>query len=91
MGPQEIADRAGRLGLKRKALAELSGLDINTVGMALNGGSDCRHSTVEKLQTALEGAERDQVRRLAALHPQAAIEAATVAMCPDRTSQRIGS
>jgi len=84
MRPQEIAKRAHDLGLQQKALAKLSGLHRTHVGQVLNDDLDPRQSTLDKLQEALIGAELEQVRRLAKLHPQAALEAATVAMCPQQ-------
>jgi len=88
MGPQQIAERAAKLGLKRGEFARLASVNVNTVRLVLSDSSDPRHSTLEKLQAALLKAEEQQARRLAGLHPQAALEAATVAMCPDRLQQR---
>ena len=91
MGPLQIAEIAKRvrlLRLKRTELARLSKVDANCLAAALDGRSDPRLSTLAKLQTALVGAELETLRRLAAIYPQEAMEAATVALCPQRAEQQ---
>lgn len=83
MRPSECARRAEILRLSNAELARLSSLDENTVAKFLSGRTDARLSTLSAIDDALSAAELETLRRLASRHPSAAIEAATVALCPD--------
>lgn len=68
MTPAEIDARARAVHLKRSDLAELSGLPPDTVGRTLNGRTDPRLSTTNKLAQALTAEELRLRDHLLALH-----------------------
>lgn len=85
MRPQQISERSKALRLKKADLARLSGLNETHVGQVLNGRRPATSQvTVEKLANALVETEQAELRRLVALYPQIAMEAATMALCPAR-------
>lgn len=82
----QIKERADviRLSLRRLALG-------TTVSPSVAyGGATGKHETRRSKEAELGGAlvveELRLLRHLAALHPQTAIEAATVALCPEKRS-----
>lgn len=80
MQPEQIAERCARVGLRRKALAALAGLDETTVERTLNRKTRPLYETVDKLGEALRGYELATLRHLARLYPQEAV----AACCPER-------
>lgn len=82
----DLAARAKSLGISQRKLSALTGFDENTVGRVLRSSESGLRSTYLKLQEAIEAAELDQLRHLAALHPDKIIELSTVALCPERKS-----
>lgn len=74
----EIGTRVKVINRTPRWLARAAGVDPMTV----HRGAKTRRKHDQMVQ-AVEAEELRLLRYLAALHPQAAIEAATVAMCPN--------
>lgn len=86
MRPLEIAARVKALRLKKAELARLSGLNETHVGQVLNGRRPAvSQMTVEKISRAVEALEHAELQRLVELYPQIAMEAATIALCSERS------
>lgn len=61
MNPSTIKERAARIRLPLKALAEMAGVDEDNLHRVLKGKTDPRLSTVEKIEAAL-AKEEDRLR-----------------------------
>lgn len=81
---EQIEPRAAAINLTLKRLARAADLTPSTAYRATSGIGDTRASTGRKLSAALAAEELRLLAHLAALHPQAAMEAATVALCPQK-------
>lgn len=68
MRAKEIEQRREAIGLTKKRLAELAGLDETTVGLVLNGKTNPLTSTVEKIEAALLAEELSRRDHLVELH-----------------------
>lgn len=80
----EIENRARFLNLHLKGLARRAGLHPSTAYRGTKPGAEMRLSTFGRLTDALEAEEKRLLAHLVACHPQAALELATVALCPAR-------
>lgn len=77
----QIEVRSNALNLSLKKLARKAGVNASTA-YRIGAGGDPRLSTALALTSALEAEEHRMLAHLAGLHPQVAMEAATVALCP---------
>ncbi len=81
IGINQIAGRVKAIGMPKNRLARAAGLNPATLHR-LN--KDPRSSTVTRLSEVIVAEERRLLAHLVGLYPQEAMEAATVALCPDK-------
>jgi hypothetical protein len=84
MTQQELEGRVKAVNRSLKWLARTAKVDPRT---AYQGPK--RHYIFDALVGAQEAEEKRLLAHLARLHPQAAMEAATVAMCPQSPAARV--
>jgi transcriptional regulator with XRE-family HTH domain len=76
MRTETIRERAARIRLPRKALAEASGLTEMTIGRTLNGATTPNMTTFEKIESVVIAEELRLRDYLLTLHPIKAEEKA---------------